>query len=82
MHIPKYKLFHLDNVTCVYVFVADRLVLDNQLACSSLGKATLLLSAFLGCLWSFAMVQASPSTLVCPFATLGLGSHIGKNLLV
>lgn len=35
----KYILHILDNVTCMYVFKADRLVLDNQLLCSSLRRA-------------------------------------------
>lgn len=31
--IPKYNLFKLHNVTCVYVFTADCLKLGNQLLC-------------------------------------------------
>lgn len=39
IHIPKYNLFSLYNVICVYdFFKVDNLVLDNKLVCSSLGK--------------------------------------------
>lgn len=31
---------------CMYVFKGDHLVLDNQLVCSSLGKATSLVPSF------------------------------------
>lgn len=34
----KNNLLSLHNVTCMYVFSADRLVLDNQLVCSFLRK--------------------------------------------
>lgn len=38
--IPKYNLFSLYNDTCIYVFRASHLILDNQLMWSSLGKTT------------------------------------------
>lgn len=39
IHIPKYNVFRLYNVICVYYFFkVDNLVLDNKLACSSLRK--------------------------------------------
>ena len=38
---PKYNLFSLYNVICMYGFWADILALDNQLVCSSLGKTTM-----------------------------------------
>lgn len=36
--IPKYNLVSLYSIACIYVFMTDRLVLDNQLVCFSLGK--------------------------------------------
>lgn len=39
-HIPKYNLFSPYNATCKYVFMADCLLVDNQLLCSFLEKAT------------------------------------------
>lgn len=38
IHIPKNYLFNLYNVTTMYIFRADHLVLDNQLIYSSLEK--------------------------------------------
>ena len=38
-YIPKHNTLSLNNDTYTYVFRADHLVLDNQLVCSSLGKA-------------------------------------------
>lgn len=38
--IPQYNLSSPYNVTCIYVFRADRLVLENELVCFSLGRAT------------------------------------------
>lgn len=40
MHINKYNLLNLYSITCVYNSMADQLVLDNQLGCSSLKKMT------------------------------------------
>lgn len=40
MSIPQYSLSNAYNVTCIYVFRADHLVLDNQWVCSFLGRAT------------------------------------------
>lgn len=36
--IPKYSILSLNNITCILVFRANHLVLDNQLVLSFLGK--------------------------------------------
>jgi hypothetical protein len=52
--ITKFILFNLYNVTsCMYVFKADHLVLDNQLPCSSWGKTISLTLYILSYLWYF-----------------------------
>lgn len=51
--IPKSNLFSLYDVIGMCVCRADYLALNNQLVCSSLGRAPLLLSSFLSCLESF-----------------------------
>lgn len=38
MYINKYDLFSPYNITCIYNSIADQLVLDTQLGCSSLKK--------------------------------------------
>lgn len=43
MYIPNNSLFGPYNATCMYVFRAGCLALDNKLACSSLGRPPLLL---------------------------------------
>lgn len=40
LYIPKYNLLSPYKVTCMYVFRTDYLALDNQLVCTSLGRAT------------------------------------------
>ena len=37
-YIHTYNLLSLNNVTCMYAFTADYLVLDNQLQCFSQEK--------------------------------------------
>lgn len=38
MYIPKYNLFSSYDAICMYVLMADHLVLDSQLVCSSMKK--------------------------------------------
>jgi hypothetical protein len=40
MYVPKYNLLSSHHLTFMYVFRADHLAPDNQLVCSSLGRAT------------------------------------------
>lgn len=51
--IPKYNLFSLYKVPCMYVFTADHLVLDSQLVCCSWGRLGLLFphSSVAYCSW-------------------------------
>lgn len=47
IRIPKYILLGLYNVTRMYIFKADHLVVDSQLVCSPWRRLSLPLSAFL-----------------------------------
>lgn len=40
IHMSKYNMLSLYNVTCMCIFMDDYLALDRQLMCSSLGKIT------------------------------------------
>lgn len=48
IYIPKYNLFSLHNVACMYVFRPDHLAMDKQLVCSSLEKTSLVVCSSLG----------------------------------
>jgi hypothetical protein len=69
------------NVTCMYVFRADRLALDSQFLCSSPRK-------HLSCLWLSSVAHGSLYR-VCLLCSLPsslfsscLSSHVGETLLV
>ena len=69
------NLLSLYSVTCVYVFRADHLVLDNQSLCSALGKTI-----------SPALSYPQPSVVLCVGLRLrlcGLASvHLGMSPVV
>lgn len=82
MYVPKYNLLGWYNITCMYVFRAKHLALDNQFVCSSL--------TFLSCL-EFSvrgrgLMGFLPFTLAClllpSLFSSRLGLDVGETLWV
>jgi hypothetical protein len=86
VYIPNHNLMSPYNVSSVYVFRADHLVLDNQLVCFSLGRAT----SSHSCFYSFACsslnsVEAfcfppSLCSLACLLIISLFGSHLCSHI--
>lgn len=91
IYIPKWNLFSLYNVICMYVFLVDQLVLGNQLMYFFFGKnLDPMLSifwlpvVFCGGLMSLDVLSSSHFSLsaVVLFFSSCLGNHFGDMLLV
>lgn len=64
IYIPRYSLLSLNNITCILVFRANHLVLDNLLVLSFLGKSiSPFLSIFSGALFLRVMLKSFPLSL-------------------